>query len=106
MIAESIALAQKQQKGPGAELTSSELALFEDAEAEHSTAAPEAEDRVEPSVSDPVDQAELTVVVPDAEVGTTAAAPLVVVILLLNLFIFVLSILPVLTVAVFPGGSA
>ncbi|BBH05389.1 autoinhibited Ca2+-ATPase 11 [Prunus dulcis] len=60
VIAESIALAQKQQKGPGAELTSSELALFEDAEAEHSTAAPEAEDRVEPSVSDPVDQAELT----------------------------------------------
>ncbi|BBN67633.1 hypothetical protein Prudu_136S000500 [Prunus dulcis] len=79
VIAESIALAQKQQKGLGAELTSSELALFEDAEAEHSTAAPEAEDRVEPSVSDPVDQAELTVVVPEAEVGTTAAAPVVVV---------------------------
>ncbi|BBG99440.1 autoinhibited Ca2+-ATPase 11 [Prunus dulcis] len=35
VIAESIALAQKQQKGPGAELTSSELAFFEDAEAEH-----------------------------------------------------------------------
>ncbi|VVA39343.1 PREDICTED: LOC109946669, partial [Prunus dulcis] len=69
---------EKQQKGLGAELTSSELALFEDAEAEHSTAAPEAEDRVEPSVSDPVDQAELTVVVPEAEVGTTAAAPVVV----------------------------
>ncbi|VVA41671.1 PREDICTED: aminotransferase, partial [Prunus dulcis] len=79
VIAESIALAQKQQKGPGAELTSSELALFEDAEAEHSTAVPEAEDRVEPSISDPVDQAELTVVVPEAEVGTTAAAPVVVV---------------------------
>ncbi|VVA40062.1 PREDICTED: LOC109946669, partial [Prunus dulcis] len=79
VIAESIALAQKQQKGLGAELTSSELALFEDAEAEHSTATPEAEDRVEPSISDPVDQAELTVVVPEAEVGTTAAAPVVVV---------------------------
>ena len=90
MIAESIALAQKQQKGLGAELTSSEQALFEDAEAEHSTAAPEAEDRVEPSVSDPVDQAELTVVVPEAEIGTTAAAPVVVVISLLNLFIFFL----------------
>ncbi|BBH09743.1 autoinhibited Ca2+-ATPase 11, partial [Prunus dulcis] len=38
-VIESIALAQKQQKGPSAELTSSELALFEDAEAEHSTAA-------------------------------------------------------------------
>ncbi|BBG93679.1 autoinhibited Ca2+-ATPase 11 [Prunus dulcis] len=77
--AESIALAQKQQKGPSAELTSSELALFEDAEAEHSTAAPEAEDQVEPSASDPVDQAELTVVVPEAEVGTTAAAPVIMV---------------------------
>ncbi|BBH02852.1 autoinhibited Ca2+-ATPase 11 [Prunus dulcis] len=64
VIAESIALAQKQQKGPSAELTSSELALFEDAEAEHSTAVPEAEDQMEPSASDPVDQAELTVVVP------------------------------------------
>ncbi|BBH05113.1 autoinhibited Ca2+-ATPase 11 [Prunus dulcis] len=79
VIAESIALAQKQQKGPGAELTSSELAFFEDAEAEQSTAAPEAEVRVEPSISDPVDQVELTVVVPEAEVGTTAAAPVVVV---------------------------
>ncbi|BBN69408.1 autoinhibited Ca2+-ATPase 11 [Prunus dulcis] len=69
VIAESIALAQKQQKGPSAELTSSELALFEDAEAEHSTAVPEAEDQMEPSASDPVDQAELTVVVPEAEVG-------------------------------------
>ncbi|BBH02619.1 hypothetical protein Prudu_013254 [Prunus dulcis] len=45
VIAESIALAQKQQKGPSAELTSSKLALFDDAGAEHSTAAPEAEDR-------------------------------------------------------------
>ncbi|BBH01894.1 autoinhibited Ca2+-ATPase 11 [Prunus dulcis] len=79
VIAESIALAQKQQKGPSAELTSSELALFEDAEAEHSTAVPEAEDQMEPSASDPVDQAELTVVVPEAEVGTTAAVPVVVV---------------------------
>ncbi|VVA41883.1 PREDICTED: LOC109946669, partial [Prunus dulcis] len=68
----------KQQKGPSAELTSSELALFEDAEAEHSTAVPEAEDQMGPSASDPVDQAELTVVVPEAEVGTTAAAPVVV----------------------------
>ena len=108
MIAEGIALAQKQQKGPSAELTSSELALFEDAEAEHSTAAPEAEDQVEPSASDPMDQAELTVVVPEAEVGTTAAVPVVVVIFLLNCSCFpaVLSVLPFLTFAVFPGGSA
>ena len=108
MIAESIALAQKQQKGLSAELTSSALALFEDAEAEHSTAAPEAEDQVEPSASDPVDQAEITVVVPEAEVGTTAAAPAIVVIFLLNCSCFpaILLVLPFLTVAFFPGGSA
>ena len=105
MIAESIALAQKQQKGPSAELTSSELALFEDAEAEHSIAAPEAEDQVEPSASDPVDQAELTVVVPEVEVETTAAAPVVVVIFLLDYSCFP-AVLSVLTVVVFPGGSA
>ncbi|CAL9028609.1 unnamed protein product [Prunus brigantina] len=38
VIVESITLAQKQQEAPMAELTRSELALFEDAEAEHSTA--------------------------------------------------------------------
>ncbi|CAL2240296.1 unnamed protein product [Prunus armeniaca] len=39
VIAESIALAQKQQEDTRAGLTSSELALFEDPKAEHSTAA-------------------------------------------------------------------
>ena len=54
---------------------------------------------MERSVSDPVDQAELSVVVPEAEVGTTAAAPVVVVIFLLNCSCFptVLSVLPFLT---------
>ena len=55
------------------------VAIEEDAEAEHSTAAPAAEDQAERSASEPVDQAELSVVVPEAEVETTAAAPVVVV---------------------------
>ena len=63
---------------------------------------------MERSVSDPVDQAELSVVVPEAEVGTTAAAPVVVVIFLLNCPCFpaVLFYSPFLTVVVFPGRSA
>ena len=51
MIAESIGLAQKQQKIPRVQLTSSELALFEDAEAEHSTAVLAPEEQGEQSVS-------------------------------------------------------
>ncbi|CAL9028990.1 unnamed protein product, partial [Prunus brigantina] len=42
VIAESIALAQKQQEETKAELTSSELALFENPEAEQSTTSPAA----------------------------------------------------------------
>ena len=108
MIAESIALAQKQQKGPSAELTSSELALFEDAEAEHSTAVLEAEDEVERSVSDPVDQAELSVVIPEDEGGTTAATPVVVLIFLLNCSCFsaISAYSLFLTIVAFPGRSA
>ncbi|CAL9018579.1 unnamed protein product [Prunus brigantina] len=45
VIAESIALAQKQQEDTRAGLTSSELALFEDPEAEHSTVVPAAEEQ-------------------------------------------------------------
>ncbi|CAL2238070.1 unnamed protein product [Prunus armeniaca] len=58
VIAESIALAQKeqeQQKDIGAGLTSSELALFEDPEAEHSTAVPAAGEQSEQSASEPVE---------------------------------------------------
>ncbi|CAL9012731.1 unnamed protein product, partial [Prunus brigantina] len=70
VIAESIALAQKQQEKTMVELTSSELALLEDPEAEHST-----EEQVEQSVSEPVEQAELLALVPEAVVKTAAAAP-------------------------------
>ena len=73
MIAESIGLAQKQQKIPRVQLTSSELALFEDAEAEHSTAIQAPEEQVEQSVSEPVDQAKQMVVVPEPEVKVAAA---------------------------------
>ncbi|CAL2238242.1 unnamed protein product [Prunus armeniaca] len=68
VIAERIALVQKQQEGPRAELTSSESALFEDAEAEHSTAA-------EQSVSEPVEQAELPVAASEPKVELTAVVP-------------------------------
>lgn len=40
MIAESIELAKKQQEAQGGELTHSELALFDDVEAENSAAVP------------------------------------------------------------------
>ncbi|CAL8168402.1 unnamed protein product [Prunus armeniaca] len=55
VIAESIALAQKQQEDTRAGLTSSELALFEDPEAEHSTAVPAAEEQAGQSISEPMD---------------------------------------------------
>ncbi|CAL2270040.1 unnamed protein product [Prunus armeniaca] len=45
VIAESIALARKQQEDIGTGLTNSKVALFYDPEAEHSTAAPAAEDQ-------------------------------------------------------------
>ncbi|CAL9000949.1 unnamed protein product [Prunus brigantina] len=69
MLKKSIALAQKQQETQRAELTSSELALFEDAEAEHSIAV-----LAEQSVSEPVEQAELPVAAPEPEVEVAAAA--------------------------------
>ncbi|CAL9000806.1 unnamed protein product [Prunus brigantina] len=72
VIAESIALAQKQQEDTRAGLTSSELALFEDPEGEHSTAVPSAEERAGQSASEPVDQ---TVVVPEAGVEVDGSAP-------------------------------
>ncbi|CAL9006453.1 unnamed protein product [Prunus brigantina] len=54
VIAESIALAQKQQESSGAELTSSELALFEDAKPEHTTAVPASEEQAEQSALEPM----------------------------------------------------
>ena len=66
-------MAQKQQEIPKAELTSSELALFEDAEAEHSTAVLAPEEQAKQSVSEPVDQAEQMVAVPEPEVKVAAA---------------------------------
>ncbi|CAL8995333.1 unnamed protein product [Prunus brigantina] len=72
VIAESIALAQKQREDTRAGLTSSELALFEDPEGEHSTAVLSAEERAGPSASEPVDQ---TVVVPEAGVEVDGSAP-------------------------------
>ncbi|CAL2240402.1 unnamed protein product [Prunus armeniaca] len=62
VIAESIAFAHKQHEKHediGAGLTSSELALFEDPWAKHSTAVPAAEEQTEQSASEPVKQAEL-----------------------------------------------
>ncbi|CAL2257128.1 unnamed protein product [Prunus armeniaca] len=63
---------KKQQEDIRAGLTSSELALFEDPEAEHSTAVPAAEEQAGQSASEPVDQA---VVVPEAGVGVAVSAP-------------------------------
>ncbi|CAL2229699.1 unnamed protein product [Prunus armeniaca] len=82
VIAESIALAQKQQEQQediGAGLTSSELALFEDPEAEQSTAVPIAGEQSEQSASEPVKQTELPVAVPEGVVNVVVAAPEVVV---------------------------
>ncbi|CAL8175156.1 unnamed protein product [Prunus armeniaca] len=79
VIADSIALAQKHHESTRAELTSSELALFEDAEAEHSTAIPTTEEQAEQSASEPVEQVELPIAVPEAEVETAVAIPAVVV---------------------------
>ncbi|CAL8163069.1 unnamed protein product [Prunus armeniaca] len=78
VIAESITLAQKQQEKTRAELTSLELALFEDLEAEHSTTAPAAEEQAEQSASEPVEHVELPVLVLEAVVEMAAAAPEVV----------------------------
>ncbi|CAL2267318.1 unnamed protein product [Prunus armeniaca] len=75
VIAESIALARKQQEDIGAGLTNSEVALFDDPEAEHSTAAPAAEDQVEQSGSEPGDQAEQVVPTPEIVAGVAAAVP-------------------------------
>ncbi|CAL9028939.1 unnamed protein product, partial [Prunus brigantina] len=75
VIAESIALAQKQQEqqeGLMAELTGSELALFEDVKAEHSTATPAAGVQAEVSVTESVDQA---IGVPEVGVVMSAAVP-------------------------------
>ncbi|CAL9024629.1 unnamed protein product [Prunus brigantina] len=58
VIAESIALAKQQEEAQSTEPTSSELALFDDMEAEHSAAAPE-----------PDAEAELPSVVPVPEVA-------------------------------------
>ncbi|XP_020411150.1 uncharacterized protein LOC109946780 [Prunus persica] len=75
VIAESIALAQRQQKNPRAELTSSELAFFKDIEAEHSAAVPASEERAEQSASEPMEQAELPVAVSEAGVEVVATVP-------------------------------
>ncbi|CAL2259905.1 unnamed protein product [Prunus armeniaca] len=72
VIAESIALAQKQQEDTRAWLTSLGLALFEDPEVEHSIAVPAAEEQIGQSVSEPVDQA---VGVPEAGAEVDAFAP-------------------------------
>ncbi|CAL9001659.1 unnamed protein product [Prunus brigantina] len=55
VIAESIALAQKQQEETKAELTSSELALFENPEAEQSTTSPATEEQAEQPASELVE---------------------------------------------------
>ncbi|CAL9019156.1 unnamed protein product [Prunus brigantina] len=66
---------EEQHEMPGVELTSSELALFEDAEAEHSTSVQVPEDQEEQSASEPVEQAEFLVAVPECEVEVAAAVP-------------------------------
>ncbi|CAL8088857.1 unnamed protein product [Prunus armeniaca] len=72
VIAESIALAQKQQEDTRAGLTSSELTLFEHPEGEHSTAVPLAKEQAGQSASEHVEQA---VVIPEAGVEVDASAP-------------------------------
>ncbi|CAL2245406.1 unnamed protein product [Prunus armeniaca] len=73
VIAESIALARKQQEDIGTRLANSEVALFDDPEAEHSTAAPAAEDQAEQSGSKPGEQAEQVVPAPETVVEVAAA---------------------------------
>ncbi|CAL2277221.1 unnamed protein product [Prunus armeniaca] len=58
IIAESIALAKQQQEAQGTELTNLELALFDDVEAEHSTAVPKPEVEAEHSIAIPVPEVE------------------------------------------------
>ncbi|CAL9006533.1 unnamed protein product [Prunus brigantina] len=72
VIAESIALAQKQREDTRAVLTSSELALFDDPEAEQSTAAPATEEQAGQSASEPVEQ---TVVIPEVGVEVDGSTP-------------------------------
>ncbi|CAL9019676.1 unnamed protein product [Prunus brigantina] len=72
VIAESIALAQKQQEETKAELTSSELALFENPEAEQSTTSPQPRIRARGT-------AELAYFSSEAVVNIATAAPEVVV---------------------------
>ncbi|CAL8155826.1 unnamed protein product [Prunus armeniaca] len=75
VIAESIALAQKQQEDIGAGLTSSELALFKDPEAEQSIVVPTAGEQSEQFASEPVEQVELPVAVPEGVLKLAAAPP-------------------------------
>ncbi|CAL2229284.1 unnamed protein product [Prunus armeniaca] len=62
-----------EQENPRAELTISELALFEDAEAEHSSVVLASEEHAEQSASEPLGQAEQLVVVLETEVKVAAA---------------------------------
>ncbi|VVA37778.1 PREDICTED: LOC109946780, partial [Prunus dulcis] len=73
VIAESIALVRRQQENLRAELTSLELAFFEDTEAEHSNAVPTSEEQAEPVK--PVERAELLVAVPESGVEVAAVVP-------------------------------
>ncbi|CAL8164894.1 unnamed protein product [Prunus armeniaca] len=75
VIAESIALARKQQEDMGTGPTNSEVALFDDPETEHSTAAPAVEDQAEQSGSEPVEQAEQVVAAVETVVKVAAAVP-------------------------------
>ncbi|CAL2276294.1 unnamed protein product [Prunus armeniaca] len=75
VIAESIALAQKQQENTRAELTSLELTFFEDAEVEHSTAVSATEEQAEQSASEPVEQAEQMIAFPETVVKVAASVP-------------------------------
>ncbi|CAL2239433.1 unnamed protein product [Prunus armeniaca] len=59
----------------GTGLTNSEVAFFDDPEAEHSTAAPAAEDQVEQFGLEPGEQAEQVVPAPETVVEVAAAVP-------------------------------
>ncbi|XP_016650444.1 PREDICTED: uncharacterized protein LOC103335343 [Prunus mume] len=75
VIAESIALARKQQEDIRAGLTNLEVALFDDPEAEHSTAAPTAEEQAEQIGSEPGEQSEQVVPAPETIAEVAAAVP-------------------------------
>ncbi|CAL2271624.1 unnamed protein product [Prunus armeniaca] len=70
---EKAKIVEKEDIGTG--LTNSEVALFDDPEAEHSTAAPAAEDQAEQSGSEPGEQAEQVVPAPETVVEMAAAVP-------------------------------